>query len=83
MDLRYHDLNETGRSYLYLPLLQQPGMPSMILHVEPAGSAAQVINDIRQEVRVLDRELPAYIQTLDEHMSNSLSQPRMAASLLA
>jgi ABC-type lipoprotein release transport system permease subunit len=55
----------------------------MILHVEPAGSAAQVINDIRQEVRVLDRELPAYIQTLDEHMSNSLSQPRMAASLLA
>jgi predicted permease len=83
MDLKYHDLNETGRSYLYLPLLQQPGMPSMILHVEPAGSAGQVINDIRQEVRVLDRELPAYIQTLDEHMSNSLSQPRMAASLLA
>ena len=81
-DLKYHEFRENSRSYCYLPLFQQNGMPLMTLHVDPAGSTASAITDIRQEIRVLDRELPVSIQTLDEHMNNALSQPRMAAALL-
>ncbi len=80
-DLKYHELGESGRPYLYLPL-QQSGMPMMTLHVDPAGSAASAINAVRQQIRALDRELPVFIQSLDEHMNNAFSQPRMAASLL-
>jgi len=81
-DLKYHEFRENSLSYCYLPLFQQKGMPLMTLHVDPAGSTASAITDIRQEIRVLDRELPVSIQTLDEHMNNALSQPRMAAALL-
>jgi predicted permease len=81
-DLKYHELRENSRSYCYLPLLQQHAMPMMTLHVDPAGSEASVVTDIRQEISVLDKELPVFIQSLDEHINNALSQPRMAASLL-
>lgn len=80
-DLKYHELGESSRPYFYLPLPQR-GMPMMTLHVDPDGSAASVIAAVRQQVRALDPELPVFIQSLDEHMNEALSQPRMAASLL-
>ncbi len=81
-DLKYHELGESSHPYFYLPLLQQTGMPMMTLHVDPAGSAAPVIAAVRQQIRALDRELPVFIEGLDEHTYEALSQPRLAASLL-
>jgi putative ABC transport system permease protein len=81
-DLKYHELGEISRPYFYLPLLQQRGMPMMTLHVDPAGSAASVIAAVLQQIRVLDRGLPVFVQSLDEHMNDALSQPRMASSLI-
>jgi putative ABC transport system permease protein len=57
-------------------------MPMMTLHVDPAGGAASVITAVREQIQDLDRELPVFVQSLDEHTNEALSQPRMAASLL-
>ncbi len=81
-DLKYHELREDSRSYCYLPLSQQRGMPMMTLHVGPAGRASSITADIQREFRALDSNLPVSFQSLDEHMNNALAQPRMAASLL-
>jgi len=81
-DLKYHELGESSHPYFYLPLLQQRGMPMMTLHVDPAGGAVSVITAVREQIHVLDRELPVFVQSLDEHTNEALSQTRMAASLL-
>jgi predicted permease len=56
-DVKYLTINETPRSYFYVPFFQAY-RPSMILHTRGPASVDLLVNQARARVTTLDPELP-------------------------
>jgi len=81
-DGKYVTLGEEPRSYMFLPL-QQSFRASLVLHVRTAGDPSALLDTVRAQLRVLDRDLPVHgVTTLEDHLSSQLLLPKMAALVL-
>lgn len=81
-DGKYRSLQETPRSFMYLPL-RQDHQSQMTLHVRSVGQASGVLSSVRQQVQALDHNLPVFdVKTMQEHVAILVSQSRMGATLL-
>jgi predicted permease len=80
-DVKVHTLWESPEPYFYLSALQN--YAEMRLLVKTRGQPLAQAQPVRRIVAAIDRTVPLYdIETLDQQVSNSLSQPRMAAELV-
>jgi len=78
-DGKYRSLGETPHPYIYQPLLQSYD-PRMTLVVRTAGEPQSVVTPVREQIRVLDPNLPiADVKTLREQVDLSLFPSRVAA----
>jgi putative ABC transport system permease protein len=82
-DIRHEGLGEEAQPEIYLPHPQFP-LPNLSLVLRTTGDPLAIVSAMRNEVRVLDKDQPvALVQTLDEHISESVLQPRLITTLLA
>ena len=82
-DIRHEGLGEEAQPEIYVPH-RQLTLPNMSLVLRTAGDPLTIVSAMRNEVRVLDKDQPvALVQTLDEHISESVLQPRMLTTLLS
>ena len=82
-DARRADVTKAIRPELYRCALQATPRTQMLL-VRTAGDPAAIFPSVRNEVRQLNPQLPLYrVNTLQSQLSNTLSQPRFRAVLLA
>jgi len=78
-DGKYRSLGETPHPYIYQPLLQSYD-PKVILVVRSTGEPQSVVTPVREQIRVLDANLPiADVKTLREQVDLSLFPSRVAA----
>ena len=82
-DIRHEGLAEEAQPEIYVPH-QQVGMPNLSLVVRTSGNPLAVVSAVRNEVRALDKDQPvALVQTLEDHISQSVLQPRLLTMLLS
>jgi len=82
-DIRHEGLAEEAQPEIYVPH-QQVGMPNLSLVVRTSGNPIAVVSAMRNEVRALDKDQPvALVQTLEDHISQSVLQPRLLTMLLS
>ena len=80
-DIKYEQLAERTPFFAYRPLGQRY-RARMTLHVRTAGDPQALMNQVRREVRALDRNLPlTEVKTLAEHMRGPLAPARLFAAL--
>ncbi len=58
-------LSETDQTYVYLPMLPGHQIGTSLL-VRISGDPKTIMNALRREVQALDKNLPVYIETLEE-----------------
>jgi putative ABC transport system permease protein len=82
-DIRHEGLGEEAQPEIYVPY-RQLSLPNMSLVLRTAADPLMIVAAIRNGVRVLDKDQPvALVQTLDEHISESVLQPRLLTTLLS
>ncbi|HEX7183131.1 MAG TPA: ABC transporter permease [Thermoanaerobaculia bacterium] len=78
---RYHSVREDPTPLVYIPLAQF-SEPMMSLVVRTKENPRALVSAVRNEVRALDPDLPAFnIRTLEEQIATSLFAERVAALL--
>jgi putative ABC transport system permease protein len=81
-DVKQEKLPGPSRPMLYQPDAQDP-FAQLSLIVRTAVSPESIVPSLREKVRVLDKDLPLVdVKTLDEYVSDSLSQSRFQTILL-
>ena len=82
-DIRHEGLGEAAQPEIYIPH-RQVALPNMSLVVRTVGDPLAIVSAMRNEVRALDKDQPvALVQTLDEHIFQSVLQPRLLTTLLS
>jgi putative ABC transport system permease protein len=82
-DIRHEGLSNESQPEIYMPH-EQVGLPSMSLILRTAGDPLAMVTAMRNQVRELDKDQPvALVQTLEEHISKSVLQPRLMMTLLS
>lgn len=82
-DVRRADVTRSIRPEVYLSALQITPRTQMVI-VRTANDPAQILPAVRREVRAINPQLPLFATgTLDGDLSDTLSQPRFRAVLLA
>jgi putative ABC transport system permease protein len=82
-DIRHEGLADEAQPEIYMPH-QQMTLPNLSLVLRTTGNPITVVSAVRREVRALDKDQPvALVQTLDEHVSQSILQPRLMTMLLS
>jgi predicted permease len=82
-DTKYRTLFERPRLYMYVPYAQNFSA-AMRLHVRASGDPETLRAAVAHEVQTLDRNLPlSGVKTLREQLNSSLTQQRVAATLVA
>ena len=82
-DIRHEGIAEEAQPEIYVPH-QQVGMPNLSLIVRTSGNPLAVVPAVRNEVRALDKDQPvALVQTLEDHISQSVLQPRLLTMVLS
>ncbi|HKG97943.1 MAG TPA: FtsX-like permease family protein, partial [Pyrinomonadaceae bacterium] len=78
-DGKYQSLNEVSRPYVYQPLIQSYD-PNMTLVVRTTGEPRAIAPVLREQIRVLDANLPiAEVKTFRDQLELSLLPSRIAA----
>jgi putative ABC transport system permease protein len=81
-DLKYAQINESSRPYLYLPF-PQSYRSRMILHTRGPGSVDVLVNPAREQVVALEPDLPIlYARPLAERVASSFVFLNLAATML-
>ncbi len=81
-DIRHEGLSQEPQPEVYMSHLQF-SLNSMSLLLRTAGDPLQLAAVVRDAVRALDKDQPiARVQTLEEHISASILQPRLITTLL-
>ncbi|MEP6955412.1 MAG: ABC transporter permease, partial [Chthoniobacterales bacterium] len=81
-DVRHEGLAQEPQPEVYTPHLQFP-LNSMSLILRTDGDSMRFVSAVRLAVRELDKDQPiALVQTLEEHVSASILQPRLITTLL-
>ena len=73
--VRQHELAEAGGDQLYLPLAQNP-LRLTTLVARSAGDAEGLATGVREAFRLVDRDLPVEIRTIEEVIDDSLTRQR-------
>jgi putative ABC transport system permease protein len=82
-DIRHEGLANEAQPEIYVTH-QQVGLPNMSLVLRTTGDPLTLVSAVRMAVRSLDKDQPvALVQTLDEHVSESILQPRLMMTLLS
>ena len=82
-DIRHEGLAHESQPEIYLPH-EQVALPAMSLVLRTPGNPLAHVAAVRSEVRALDQDQPiALVQTLEEHISQSILQPRLMMTLLS
>ena len=82
-DIRHEGLANAAQPEIYMPH-PQFALPSLSLVLRTTGDPLAVVSAVRAEVRALDKDQPvALVQTLEEHISQSVLQPRLMMTLLS
>jgi putative ABC transport system permease protein len=82
-DIRHEGLANEAQPEIYAPH-EQVALPGMSLVLRSAGDPIALVPTIRAQVRALDKDQPvALVQTLEEHISQSVLQPRLMMTLLS
>jgi len=80
-DAKYETLTEEARSMAYYPYAQRP-QPLNNFVVRISGPPEQVISDIRQAIKQVNRNVPIdEVETLSDHIGRSLVQQKLIARL--
>jgi len=81
-DIKYHTVWEAHEPYLYFALAQQYD-PEVSLLVRTKASPLNFVPELQKQVGTLDKTIPLFdVETLDEQINSSLSQPRVIATFL-
>jgi len=81
-DAKYNTLGEDTLPFFYQPFWQNY-RAEMTLQVRTAGDPRQMLTPVRNEIRVLDKNMPvSNARTLNEHLSGALLLPRIGAGFL-
>jgi putative ABC transport system permease protein len=82
-DIRHEGLAEEAQAEIYVPH-QQVALPNLSLVVRTSENPRAIVAAVRNEVRVLDKDQPvALIQPLEDHIAQSVLQPRLLTLLLS
>jgi putative ABC transport system permease protein len=82
-DIRHEGLALEAQPEIYITQ-QQVALSGMSVVLRAAGDPLTLVSAVRSQVRTLDQNQPiALVQTLDEHVSKSVLQPRLLMTLLA
>ena len=82
-DLRRGEVTRAVRPELYMSSLQVTPRTQMLV-LRTAGDPADILPTLRRELQQINPQLPLFATgTLDAELSNTLSQPRFRAVLLA
>jgi putative ABC transport system permease protein len=82
-DIRHEGLAEQAQPEIYVSH-EQIALPNLSLVLRTNGNPMTILPAVRAEVRALDKDQPvALVQTLEEHISQSVLQPRLMMSLLS
>ncbi|MEW6127991.1 MAG: ABC transporter permease [Acidobacteriota bacterium] len=83
-DVKYAGLNEKPKPTLYTPFLQNLWWRSMYVAVRTQGDPLGSVAAIRNEVWVVDKDLPvSNVKTMEQLMSESVTEPRALTTLFA
>ena len=81
-DARYLSLREPPLKHFYEPIMQQPRLFDLTMHVKTAAAPSSFIDPVRTEVQKLDPHLPLYdVKTLATQIDESLTQERLVSWL--
>jgi predicted permease len=82
-DIRHEGLAHESQPEIYMPH-QQIALPAMSLVLRTPGNPLADVATVRSQVRALDQGQPiALVQTLEEHVLQSILQPRLMMTLLS
>jgi putative ABC transport system permease protein len=82
-DIRHEGLANEAQPEIYMPHLQV-ALPGMSLVLRTVGDPLAAVPALRSQVRALDKDQPiALVQTLEEHVAESVLQPRLMMVLLS
>jgi len=86
--VKHYGLDVEGREQIYFPHIQplygSYAPRTMTLTIRTSLDPASLTSAVRQRVSTLDKDLPLYdIATVEQLVSNSVSQPRLNLSLFA
>jgi len=82
-DVRYDGLQGPIDPAYYMPFAQVPQRGQDIV-IKTAGDPASLINAVRAEIRAVDADIPLLrVITLEQRMSEAVSEPRFQTTLLA
>ncbi len=81
-DIRHEGLTQEPQPEIYMPHLQFP-LNGMSFVLRTSGDPLRFVPTVRDAVGALDKDQPiALVQTLEEHISASILQPRLITTLL-
>jgi putative ABC transport system permease protein len=85
-DVKLLGLDADTNPAIYVPMIQNPypnALRNVFLVTKTSGNPKSLVPEIRSRLRALDKDIPiSQVQTMDEIVSNSLSQRRLSMSLL-
>jgi putative ABC transport system permease protein len=82
-DVKHRGLNVPSGPQVYEPEAQMP-FDQLTLVLRTDGDPRGLIGAVRDEARLLDKDLPVFdVKTLEEYLSVSVAQPRFNTLLLA
>jgi putative ABC transport system permease protein len=82
-DVKQHGAWGAAEPFLYRPFTQSAFLQYDVL-ARARGDPMALLAEVRQQVTALDPQVPVYgAQTLEQVASDSLAEPRMAASLVS
>lgn len=83
-DGKYRARPEASQPYLYIPLSQAEYLEHQSFILKTSGDPRALIEPIRQEVRLLDPNLPeAFVSTIGQQLETSVAGQRAAAVLVS
>ena len=81
-DAQHTSLRNSVRRHFYTPVMQEPNLRDLVLHVKTSVDPKTVGQQLRLEIKQIDPHLPVYnMQTLDEEIERSLMQERLVTWL--
>jgi putative ABC transport system permease protein len=82
--VKHYSLDVQGREQAYFPAAQNQFTRAMFIVVRTGTDPAAMTSTLRAQVAALDRELPVFgVETMDELLAQSLTQPQVNMLLLA
>lgn len=77
-DAQYLSMREPALRHFYQPMMQEPRLFDLTMHIKTTGEPTALIDLVRSQVAKLDSHLPLYeVKTLDTQIDQSLTQERL------